>query len=104
MSLSSSARFALLIYCALVISSAALAIVRLSQSMEMPGLQAIELVLLALPWSLALGVEPFSRAGISSMAIIVFAGVVVFAGIVLNGIILQWIGQLFVRRHLRPNV
>ena len=98
MNLSSTARFVLLIYFALIITSAALAIVRLSQSMEMPGLQAIELVLLALPWSLALGAEPFSRAGISSMAIIVFAGVV------LNGIILQWIGQLFVRRHLRSNV
>ena len=98
MNLSSTARFVFLIYFALIITSAALAIVRLSQSMEMPGLQAIELVLLALPWSLALGIEPFSRAGISSMAIIVFAGVV------LNGIILQWIGQLFVRRHLRPNV
>lgn len=98
MNLSSTARFVLLIYFALIITSAALAIVRLSQSMEMPGLQAIELVLLALPWSLALGIEPFSRAGLSSMAIIVFAGVV------LNGIILQWIGQLFVRRHLRSNV
>jgi len=85
MNSSSTARFILLIYFALVIGSAALAIVRLSQSMEMPGLQAIELVLLALPWSFALGIEPFSRAGLSSMAIIVFAGVV------LNGIVLRWL-------------
>ena len=95
MNLSSPARLVLLIYFALVISSAALAIVRLSQSMEMPGLQAIELVLLALPWSLALGVEPFSRADLSGMTIMVVVGVV------LTGIALRSMALFLARRRIR---
>ena len=82
MILTEMSRVVLFVYLALVIVAASLAVVRLNESAFMPGLQAIELVLLALPWSLALGVEPFSRAGLSGMAIIVFAGVV------LNGIVL----------------
>ena len=61
-------RLALPFYLALVIASAALAVLRLSESTEMPGLQAIELVLLALPWSFALGIEPLSRLGWTGMA------------------------------------
>jgi hypothetical protein len=69
-------RVTTLIYLALVLGAAFLAFVRLSESTEMPGLQAIEVVLLALPWSLALGIEPFSRAGLSGMSVILALSVV----------------------------
>ena len=88
-------RVVLFVYLALVIVAASLAVVRLNESALMPGLQAIELVLLAMPWSLALGIEPFSRAGLSSMAIIVFAGVV------LNGIVLLSMARFLARRRIR---
>jgi hypothetical protein len=69
------------VYSALVIAAALVGAVRLHASSEMPGLAAIELVLLALPWSLALGVEPFSRLGWSGI------GIIVLGGIALNGLI-----------------
>jgi hypothetical protein len=72
----------LIVYLALVLVAGVVAAVRLHQSSEMPGLAAIELVLLALPWSLAVGVEPLSRLGWSAMV-----GIVV-GGIVLNGLLL----------------
>jgi hypothetical protein len=71
------------VYLALALIAAAMGVVRLHQSTEMPGLAAIELVLLALPWSLALGVEPVSHLGWSAMV-----GIVV-GGIVLNALLLQ---------------
>lgn len=73
----------LLVYLALVLIAGVVGAVRLHQSSEMPGLAAIELVLLALPWSLALGVEPLSHLGWSAMV-----GIVV-GGIVLNGLLFR---------------
>ena len=67
----------LLVYVALVLVATLLAAVRLHDSSQMPGLAAIELVLLALPWSLALGVEPVSQLGSGGMAGIVLCGIVV---------------------------
>ena len=84
-----------LIYLALVASAAALAILRLSESTEMPGLQAIELVLLALPWSFALGIEPLSHLGWTGMATIVVIG------LGLNALLVRWLARLFVLRQ-RP--
>ena len=98
MILKPTSRAVLFVHLALVIAAASLAVLRLNESMEMPGLQAIELVLLALPWSLALGVEPFSRADLSGMTIIVVVGVV------LNGLVLRSISRLFERRRIRPGV
>jgi hypothetical protein len=83
------------IYLALVVSAAALAVLRLSESTEMPGLQAIELVLLALPWSFALGIEPFSHLGWTGMATIVVIG------LGLNALLVQWLARPFEFRH-RP--
>jgi hypothetical protein len=76
----------LVVYLALVLAAGVVGAVRLHQSSEMPGLAAIELVLLALPWSLALGVEPLSRLGWIGMV-----GIVV-GGIVLNGLFLRKLG------------
>jgi len=73
----------LVVYLALVLIAGVAGAVRLHQSSEMPGLAAIELVLLALPWSLALGVEPLSHLGWSAMV-----GIVV-GGLVLNGLLLR---------------
>jgi hypothetical protein len=89
-------RLALPFYLALVIGSTALAIARLSQSTEMPGLQAIELVLLALPWSFALGIEPLSHLGWTGMATIIVIG------LGLNGLLLQWLARRFELRRTRP--
>lgn len=65
---------------------------RLSQSTALPGLQAIEIVLLALPWSLALAVEPLARAGWWGMATIVAAGLLV------NLLLLRWLIRLLALR------
>ena len=81
------------IYLALVVSAAALAVLRLSESTEMPGLQAIELVILALPWSFALGIEPLSHLGFTGMATIVVIG------LGLNALVLQWLARLFEGHH-----
>jgi hypothetical protein len=75
-------RGVLWVYLALVLVAALVAAVRLRASSEMPGLAAVELVLLALPWSLALGVEPLSRLGWAGMTFIVLCGVAVNALIV----------------------
>ena len=70
-------------YLVLVVIAGVVGAVRLHQSSAMPGLAAIELVLLALPWSLALGVEPLSHFGWGAMV-----GIVV-GGIVLNGLLFR---------------
>jgi ABC-type Co2+ transport system permease subunit len=76
-------RWILTVYLLVVLAAVVVAALRLDQSTEMPGLAAIELVLLALPWSLALGVEPTSRFGLGGMIAIVLGG------LVLNGLILS---------------
>ena len=63
----------------------------------MPGLQAIELVLLALPWSFALGIEPLSHLGSTGMATIVVIG------LGLNTLLLQSLARLF-ELHRRRRV
>jgi hypothetical protein len=68
-------RGVLWVYVALVLVAALVGGVRLRVSSEMPGLAALELLLLALPWSLALGVEPFSRLGWGGIASILLCGV-----------------------------
>ena len=73
----------LVVYLALVLIAGVVGAVRLHQSTDIPGLAAIELVLLALPWSLALGVEPLSHFGWAAMV-----GIVV-GGIVLNGLLFR---------------
>jgi hypothetical protein len=78
----SLSRVVRVIYGVLVLVTALVGAMRLRASNEMPGLAAIELVLLAMPWSLALGVEPLSRLGWGGMTIIVLGGVA------LNGLIL----------------
>jgi hypothetical protein len=93
----SATRLALFIYLALITVAAVLAVVRLSESTEMPGLQTIELVLLALPWSFALGIPPLSHLGWSGMAIIVVTGL----GI--NALLLQWLARFLELKH-RPRV
>lgn len=87
-------RWILAAYLVLVLVAAGLAATRLSHSSEMPGLAAIELVLLALPWSLALGVEPVSRLGWSGMT------TTVVGGLVLNGLILHRLA-VWLARHWR---
>jgi len=84
--------WALAIYIALVLLAAAVAAARLIRSSEMPGLGALELVLLALPWSLALGVEPMSRFGWSGMTAIVLGGVL------LNGLLVFGLSAWLERR------
>lgn len=88
-------RWVLTVYLLLVLAASVVAAVRLSQSTEMPGLGAIELVLLALPWSLALGVEPLSRLGFGGMIAIVLGG------LVLNGLILGWLAASLQRSGSR---
>ena len=90
-------RWVLTVYLLLVLAALAAAAVRLSQSTEMPGLAAIELVLLALPWSLALGVEPVSRLGLVGMA------VVVLGGVALNGLVVGWLAAWLQRRGFRQD-
>jgi hypothetical protein len=69
---------------------------RLSDSTEMPGLAAIELVLLALPWSLLLGQPLTAQAGL------VLASAVVGGGLLLNAALLYWAADGMERlRHRR---
>jgi hypothetical protein len=70
------------LYLALICAAAVLAILRLSESTAMPGLAAIELVILALPWSLALGIEPTSQLGWYAMVTIVFGGLGINASLI----------------------
>jgi hypothetical protein len=90
------ARWLLPTYLVLVLAALVIAIVRLSRSIEMPGLGAMELVLLALPWSLALGAEPLSRLGFCGMAAIVIIGLVI------NGLILSWLAA-WLQRLVKPS-
>jgi hypothetical protein len=83
-----------LIYLTLVLIAAVMAVIRLQQSSEMPGLAAIELVLIALPWSLALELEPLSHFGWSAMVGIVLTG------IVLNGLLVLKLSG-WAQRHIR---
>jgi tRNA A37 threonylcarbamoyltransferase TsaD len=62
-------------YGALVLIAVAAGVARLHESRDMPGLAAIELVLLGLPWSLVLQIEPFSHFGWVGMLVIVAGGV-----------------------------
>jgi hypothetical protein len=80
------------VYGLVVVAALLVAAVRLSESTEMPGLAAIELVLLALPWSLALGVEPLSRLGLMGMTALVLGG------LVLNGFIFSLLAAWLQRR------
>ena len=93
----SLSQWALAVYCGLVLAAAILAAARLIHAPELPGLAALELVLLALPWSLALGVEPLSRLGWSGMTAIVLGG------LLLNGVLLRglaaWLGRRWWRRE-----
>jgi hypothetical protein len=91
----SLSRIVLVVYVALAILAAVVGAIRLHQSSEMPGLGAIELVLLALPWSLALGVAPLSHVGLGGMAGLVLAGIVV------NGLILRKLAGYAERRLSR---
>lgn len=90
-------RWVLTVYLLLLLAALVVATVRLSQSTEMPGLAAIELVLLALPWSLALGIEPLSRLGFAGMTTIVLGGVA------LNALILSWLAAWLQRRRFRQD-
>jgi hypothetical protein len=89
---SAIARGMLPAYAALVIVACVVAAFRLHESTDMPGLAAIELVLLALPWSLALGVEPMSRLELGGMAAIVVIGIVI------NGMIVRAFAGWVTRR------
>jgi len=86
-------RWVLTIYLLLGLAAFVVGALRLRQSIEMPGLGAIELVLLALPWSLALSVEPLSRFGLGGMTAIVLGG------LVLNGFILNRLAAWLQRRR-----
>jgi hypothetical protein len=88
-------RWVLTVYCLLVLAAVVVGALRLRQSIEMPGLAAIELVLLALPWSLVLGVEPLSRLGLAGMSAIVLGG------LALNGLILTRLAAWLQRRASR---
>jgi len=80
------------VYLLLALAALVVAVARLSQSAEMPGLSAIELVILALPWSLALGVAPFTRLDMIGMTVIVLGG------LALNAMLLGWLTARLARR------
>ena len=86
-------RVVVAVYVGLVAIALLLASVRLQQSTDMPGLAAIELILLAVPWSFALGVEPLSRWGWGGMVGIVLGG------LILNGVLVRplarWIQRVW---------
>jgi hypothetical protein len=70
-----------------------LAAVRLAESTALPGLAAIEVVILGLPWSLALGIDPLSRLGWPGMVVITVLGVA------LNALLLWKIIRVFELRR-----
>src|SRR6266550_6574395 len=88
-------RWVMGVYLLLVLAALVVAAVRLSHSTAFPGLAAIELVYLALPWSLALGIEPLSRVGDGGMIAIVLGG------LVLNGLLLWRLAGWLQRRGRR---
>jgi len=67
--------------------------VRLAESTALPGLAAIEVVILGLPWSLALGIDPLSRLGWPGMVVITLLGVA------LNALLLWKIIRVFELRR-----
>lgn len=85
-------RWVLAVYLLLVLAELVVAAVRPSHSTDFPSLAAIELVYLALPWSLALGIEPLSRVGDGGMIAIVLGG------LMLNGLLLGWLAAWLQRR------
>ena len=89
------ARWLLVVYFSLVLGAFVLAGARLSQSTEMPGLAAVELLMLGLPWSLALSVEPFAHFGWLGMTAVVCASL---GG---NAFILSRLSTWLQRRDLR---
>ncbi|HEY5544014.1 MAG TPA: hypothetical protein VIM04_12250 [Candidatus Binatia bacterium] len=70
-----------------------MAAVRLAESTALPGLAAIEVVILGLPWSLALGIDPLSRLGWPGMVVITVLGVA------LNALLLWKIIRVFELRR-----
>src|SRR5215475_11261819 len=86
----------IVLYGVLVLVALAVAIHRLGQSMKLPGLGAIEVVLLALPWSLLLGVPPVAHAPLAANAI------VVLLGLVINGALLAALAAAAERRWRTP--
>lgn len=85
-------------YLVLVVLAGGIAAWRLSVSTEMPGLAAIEVLLLALPWSLMVGWPPIAHADL------VIGGGLVLAGLAVNAALLGWAGIVLDRlwhRH-RP--
>ena len=66
---------------------------RLAESTALPGLAAIEVVILGLPWSLALGIDPLSRLGWPGMVVITLLGVA------LNALLLWKIIRVFELRR-----
>ncbi len=85
-------------YLVLVVLAGGIAAWRLSASTEMPGLAAIEVLLLALPWSLMVGRPPIAQANL------VIGGGLVLLGVAVNAALLGWAGVIldrFWRRH-RP--
>lgn len=78
-------------YIALAGAATIFAAVRLADSTAFPGLAAIEMIMLGLPWSLALGTKPMSRLDWPGMM-----GVVI-GGIAVNGLLLWKITRLFER-------
>ena len=86
-------------YLLMIVVAGGIAIARLSGSTEMPGLAAIELVLLALPWSLLLGRPPLAQAGL------VLRSALVAGGLLLNAVLLHGaagaLERLRDRRHER---
>jgi hypothetical protein len=79
------------VYATLVTLALSMAAYRLSLSTELPGLAAIELILLALPWSLLLGIWPVAHAPLA-----VAAGTILM-GLALNGVILVWLTTMVYR-------
>ena len=88
-------RWVMTVYLLLVLAALVVAAMRLSHSTEFLGLAIIELIYLALPWSLALGIEPLSRVGDGGMI------AMVVAGLVLNGLLLKWLAAWLQRRGRR---
>lgn len=69
------------VYLASAVVAAAFAVARLAVSTELPGLAAWELLVLALPWTLALETSWGRQAGGTLLVAIVLGGVIVNAGL-----------------------
>ncbi len=85
-------------YLTLVVLATGVAACRLSSSTEMPGLAAIEVLLLALPWSLMLGRPPIAQADL------VIAGGLVVLGLAINAGLVHWAVRVLEQlwRRYRP--